>query len=125
MFDEELSNDHLIPMGTGGSVDGKTVLSCIPCNQERGTLTHYQAMYTNLEMIKNGDIDNYVFRKIIERNPGCLIKIFNKKARNFNKGLNKMNELRNKWREIEIKKLGYSIVGDYRFDFLVKELQSF
>jgi hypothetical protein len=75
---KDVTRDHLVPLGMGGN-DGKTVIACRKCNEERGAVTE---IYNHrLQLIKwinlNPDrITSYKnkFRKKIQKMASLIIK---------------------------------------------------
>lgn len=116
LLPEEKSRDHIHPIGQGGDKYGEVVVSCKPCNTERGDITSYYCDLNKCkEMIKwieggrVGDCPHY-YRKYVE------LKWFLNTLNTLKKKKDKMLEIQAKWRELEIRRLGKCYVGDLVFD---------
>lgn len=120
LLPSEKTRDHLHPIGQGGDVYGECVTSCEPCNLSRGRLTGYMKEITItlalLKWIKEGRKDpcpvyrrKYIEDSWVMNTYKTLIK---KKP--------KMEELREYWKDKEIKKLGKCYVGNLEFNLAME-----
>lgn len=116
LLPEEITKDHITPLGQGGHESGRVEITCKPCNNERGKLTGYHCRIKKISK-------RLLEIKLIFPRSMTNIYAFNSNERNLMKsvlGIRKCHQqmlnLQAKWRLLEMGKLGYAPTGDLIFD---------